>query len=80
MQLDDPRINYVTEVLGIDKEDISQSDYNRLEDNFTSLAEDCALTDIELVELADAGFTIFAEKIKALKHAAHAFNWGKENL
>lgn len=77
----DPRIQKVMDELGYDKpEEITNSDYDKLEDNFISAATDVIVDDETLTQLQEAGFGELATKLAALDDACDKYDWARENL
>lgn len=81
MNTQDPRINKVTTALGDkDVSDLSQSDYDRLEDNFIAVASEAIQSEDTLAKLRESGFGEVADQLVALGDASEAYDWSRENL
>lgn len=81
MNLDDPRIAIVTKSLGgKDVSDICQGDFDQLEDNFITMANEVLPSEETLAKLLEAGFDELAEQLTALNDASQAYDWSRENL
>lgn len=80
--VEDKRLQYILDEMGYDKEsDLSQSDYERVEDNFIQGANDLvAMGEDQIDALVKAGFTDLAEQIKSLSLLSGAYDWARENL
>jgi hypothetical protein len=81
MNLQDHRIEKVTKALNDkDVSELSQSDYDRLEDNFIATANEALQPEETLTKLRAAGFGEIADKLTALNDASEAYDWSRENL
>lgn len=78
----DERLQYILDEFGYESEDeVSDSDYNRVEDNFIQGANDLIYTGEDQIEaLIEAGFTELAEKFKNMSVVSGAYDWTRENL
>jgi len=70
----------VANQLGCDVNDISQSDYERIQDGFESAAESCIQDEASLAKLDSMGFHELAEQLRELAKMSELFSWAKENL
>jgi hypothetical protein len=78
----DERLQYILDEFGYEsKEDISDSDYDRVEDNFIQGANDLIYAGEKQIEaLIEAGFPELAEKFKDMSVISEAYDWTRENL
>jgi len=77
----DPRVSIVLDVIQVENiEDVSQSDFDRLEDNFLAQANEVVLDDVQLEHLKASGFAELATRLGELKNASLAYDWSRENL
>jgi hypothetical protein len=77
----DPRLVHVFRLLNCESEDdISGSDYDKLEDSFISQAHSVVSTEVDLDALRAAGFTVLADNIAELERVSLAYDWSRENL
>lgn len=81
MNIQDPRIAKVTKALNNkDVSELSQSDYDRLEDNFIVMANNALQPEETLTKLRASGFGEIADQLTALNDASEAYDWSRENL
>lgn len=78
----DERLQYILDEFGYENEDdVSDSDYTRVEDNFIQGANDLIYAGENQIEaLIEAGFTELAEKFKDMSVISGAYDWTRENL
>jgi hypothetical protein len=75
------QVELVLEALGyLDFSEISQSDFNKLEDDFTICASNTVQSDETLCELRAAGFETLANQLALLTTASNNYDWSRENL
>lgn len=81
MNLNDSRIPTALAELGYsDAAEISQSDYEKLEDNLIALAAELVQSDEQLAALKAAGFDSLANALQPMTDAVKAYDWARENL
>lgn len=81
MSSSDRRVKLVLDITGgTSISDITASDYEKVEDNYISAANELYLSDQDIEALKKAGFEDLASKIISLKDAADAYDWSRENL
>ncbi len=81
MNVDDPRLTHVTQALGgKDVSDICQGDFDQLEDNLITMANEVLQPEETLNHLREAGFGELADQLVALNDASQAYDWSRENL
>ncbi len=63
-------------------EELSQSDHDRIEDNYIAKSTACLdnFDDKQEKDLRAAGFDDLANKLTALSDANQAYNWSREHL
>lgn len=70
----------VADELDCNIEDVSQYDYERLQDSFEGAAQSCIQDDAMLAKLSAAGFPEVATQLRELDRMNQLFDWAKENL
>lgn len=78
----DKRLQYILDEFGYEsKEDVSDGDYNRIEDQFVQGSNELIYEgERQLDALVAAGFTDLADKIKQMSIVSGAYDWTRENL
>lgn len=78
----DKRLQYILDARGYKSEnEVTDSDYDRIEDDFIQGANDLIYAGEKQIEaLIEAGFTDLAEKFKAMSIVSGAYDWTRENL
>lgn len=78
----DERLQYILDEFGYEsKDEVSDSDYDRVEDNFIQGANELIYAgEKQIEELIDAGFLELAEKFKDMTTVSEAYDWTRENL
>ncbi|MDC8832829.1 hypothetical protein [Alteromonas gilva] len=81
MSNQDPRESIVLETTDCASvDDVSRSDYDRIEDHFIAVANSLIEDSSQIEHLRVSGFTVLAEKLQRLDEASSAYDWSRENL
>ncbi len=78
----DERLQYILDKFNYESEnDVTDSDYDRVEDDFIQGSNDLIYAGEKQIEaLIEAGFTELAEKFKDMSVISEAYDWTRENL
>ncbi len=77
----DPRLAHVLSLLNYESEDdVTDSDYERIEDAFISQTQEVISSGTDFDALRAAGFSVLADSLAELGRVSDAYNWSRENL